>query len=70
MDSFADYAVDNGNLADVDPFYYIKLDRQHPQTMDIASQENSDEDDEAALRELLLKSLADKRKSKKTVRVS
>ena len=38
-------------------------------TPDISSQENSDEDDEAALREQLLKSLAVKRKAKLNVGV-
>lgn len=38
-------------------------------TPDVSSQDNSDEDDEATLREQLLKSLAVKRKAKLDVRV-
>lgn len=44
----------------------IERNKEQPQvdSRDVSSQENSDEDDEAALREQLLKSLAVKRKAK------
>ena len=46
--------------------------KEQPQveSRDVSSQDNSDEDDEVALREQLLKSLADKRKTKLDVGVT
>ena len=45
-------------------------EQTQPESKDVSGQENSDDDDEAALREQLLKSLAVKRKAKLDVEVS
>lgn len=50
----------------------VEQNKEQPQveSRDVSSQDNSDEDDEVALREQLLKSLADKRKTKLDVGVT
>ena len=50
----------------------VERNKEQPQVelRDVSSQDNSDEDDEAALREQLLKSLAVKRKTKRDVGVT
>jgi len=54
--------------------YPAEIERNNEQppgeSRDVSSQDNSDEDDEAALREQLLKSLAVKRKTKLDVGVT
>jgi len=52
--------------------YPVERNKEQPQveSRDVSSQDNSDEDDEAALREQLLKSLAVKRKTKLDVGVT